>query len=67
MVPEEYDVVKKKVHPNFLRSDFRNDIALLKLDRNVRFKRHIVPICLPSHHVSVCSLISLKAFGVDNE
>lgn len=34
-------------HPQFQRATFNNDIAVLRLDRPIRFNRYISPACLP--------------------
>lgn len=42
---EEYGIEEIRPHPNY--RSINNDIALIKLDRQVKFKTHIKPICLP--------------------
>ena len=44
-------VEKVIVHPGYvgLRNYWRHDLAVLKLDRDVKFTKYIRPICLPWH------------------
>lgn len=46
--PESFNVIERIPHPNYKSSSYYNDIALLKLDRQVIFNPHIRPACLPS-------------------
>jgi len=43
-----YKVIQKIVHPDYDRTTTSNDIALLKLNRNVDFNENVHPICLPT-------------------
>ncbi|XP_067626703.1 serine protease grass-like isoform X3 [Eurosta solidaginis] len=44
---EDYVIEQKIKHPNYNKPRWTHDVALLKLDREVEFKVHIKPICLP--------------------
>lgn len=43
-----YNVVEKIVHPQYNRITYKNDIAIIKLDKLVKFSEYIYPICLPT-------------------
>ncbi|XP_004523132.1 melanization protease 1 [Ceratitis capitata] len=44
---EDIDVEKTIPHPDFNNARKTNDVALVKLNRSVKFQKHIKPICLP--------------------
>lgn len=51
--PQYFSVVKVLMHPNFRFSAShpdRYDIALIKLDKEVRYSDSVLPVCLPEEN-----------------
>ncbi|KAH8246849.1 hypothetical protein KR032_002204 [Drosophila birchii] len=41
-------VSKISIHPDYRMREHQNDLAVVKLDKNVEFSNYVEPICLPS-------------------
>lgn len=44
---EDYEVESKSIHPDYKPETFQNDMAVIKLKKDVVYKEHIIPVCLP--------------------
>ena len=55
---ETYEIQDVVLHPDFTRIDYKNDLALVKLNEKVKFKPYILPVCLPTLNDS---FIGMKA------
>lgn len=65
--PQYFKVNKVKLHPNFRFSAShpdRYDIAILKLDKPVKYTDNVLPVCLPSRDLKFESMIgTVTGFG----
>ncbi|GBL72278.1 Proclotting enzyme [Araneus ventricosus] len=57
MNPIEFKVAATIPHPQFSRSGFYNDIALLKLRHSVTYSEYISPVCLPTPGLKANTLV----------
>ncbi|GFT83453.1 proclotting enzyme [Nephila pilipes] len=57
MDPIEFKVAAAIPHPQFSRSGFYNDIALLKLRQPVSYSEFISPVCLPTPGLKANTLV----------
>lgn len=60
--PVDYLVREIRSHPGFVSRTYKNDIAILVLDRTVSFNDFIRPICLPYGELSNQNLVDRSAF-----
>ena len=47
-----YDILDVIIHPGYERRTVNNDIALLRIESNIRFNDDVGPICLPEKDVT---------------
>ncbi|XP_054723144.1 proclotting enzyme-like [Uloborus diversus] len=57
MDPVDFKVAQAIPHPEFSRSGFYNDIALLKLRKPVTYSEFMSPVCLPTEGLKANALV----------
>lgn len=62
---QHFGVIEKIVHEEYDSKKYRNDIALLKLDRTIDFGRSVQPICLPTgRNLTDKDLVTISGWGL---
>ncbi|GLV41993.1 uncharacterized protein CBL_10152 [Carabus blaptoides fortunei] len=62
--PQTYSVVERIPHPDYKPPSSYNDIALLKLNSEVKFTEYVKPICLPvTPMAEVVSVLEATGWG----
>jgi len=44
---EDFAVERTDIHPDYKPATFQNDMAVIRLKKDVVYKEHIIPVCLP--------------------
>ena len=44
---EDFEVERTDIHPDYKPATFQNDMAVVRLKKDVVYKEHIIPVCLP--------------------
>ncbi|KAF2895869.1 hypothetical protein ILUMI_10304 [Ignelater luminosus] len=63
----DLQIEEKIVHPQYYARRGNNDIALLRLNRNIKFSNYIQPVCLPVREASdssVGSTMTVVGWGI---
>ncbi|KAH8285351.1 hypothetical protein KR054_008032 [Drosophila jambulina] len=60
---QDFSIAAVSRNKNYVARDFTNDIALIKLTRDIHFTSHIMPICLLLNPAYVPSRRQWQAFG----
>ena len=64
---EDYGIERKEVHPKYKAATFQNDLALVRLKKDVVYKQHIIPACLPKYKVRSLSHTHTVQAGARNK
>lgn len=61
---EDFEILSQTLHPSYNSpTSFANDIAILKLSRPVKFRKGLVPVCLPlSDTIHNMSLVAFNGY-----
>ncbi|CAG9863827.1 unnamed protein product [Phyllotreta striolata] len=64
---EDYNIVNRITHPEYVKGSKYNDVALLELDRRVVFNEYISPICLYTSPALYSTSLTATGWGKTSE